>query len=193
MPEAHLDSDRIAAYAERRLPAAERSEVEAHLAACVECRREASDIAITFGRDRRRRRLLVALPLAAAALLAVFVVTPPLSDVGRSDLGGLRPGADSEAEGLPRVEALAPAPDGEIGRDMIRFVWRPVGADALYRLVVTDSTGQTVWEGRGSDTALVLPASVRFHPGSFYYWLVDVLLPDARMATTGPQRFRITP
>jgi hypothetical protein len=111
----------------------------------------------------------------------------PLPDAAR-----LRPGGDPTGrEGVASVEALLPGV--EATADSLRFVWRPVASDGLYLFVLTDTAGQTVWEGRTPDTTLVLPASVALQPGGRYLWLVDALLRDGRMASTGPREFRLPP
>jgi hypothetical protein len=191
MGERHLDTERIAAYAEGRLPAPERADVEAHLADCESCRHEASSVAILLRRDRRRRRLLVGGPVALAAVLTLAVFMRSGNSGLAPDPGGLRPGGDSTREGVTAVEALRPAPGAEVSPDSLRFAWRRVGGDALYLFVLTDQAGETIWESRTADSTLSLPPSVSLRRGELYIWLVDVLLRDGTMASTGPREFRL--
>src|SRR6059036_1669416 len=52
----HLTVEDVAAYADRGLAAAERARVEAHLAACAECRAEVVAVARLSRSFARRRR-----------------------------------------------------------------------------------------------------------------------------------------
>src|SRR2546427_7192239 len=79
----HLTVEDVAAYADRGLVAAERARVEAHLAACAECRAEAVAVAGLSRAFARRRRWAGMAPLAAAAVLVLFLAPwPRLRDHG---------------------------------------------------------------------------------------------------------------
>jgi anti-sigma factor RsiW len=187
----HLDSDQIAAYAECRLPSADRAQVEVHLADCRQCRQEAIAARRLLLGERRHRRTVVGVPiLALAATIAglYFIGAPPQD---RTPDNQLRPGG--VREGLATIPAWRPETDRPGGRDSLQFVWGADGAGALYRLTVTDEAGATLWNGATSDTVALLPDSVRLVPGARYHWFVDALLADGQRATTGLREFRVAP
>lgn len=190
MPE-HLDSDLVAAYAERRLNPEERSRVEAHTAECAQCRRELTDVAVELAAVRRRRRLFVTAPLATAALLALIFVNNRSAGPGRND-ELLRPGTGAGDAPLS-LPAHAPEAGAGVTRTGLRFVWGGRGPDALYDLTLADSSGLALWRARTSDTTLAVPDSVALAAGARYHWWVDVLLADGRVASTGNREFVIQP
>jgi hypothetical protein len=69
------------------------------------------------------------------------------------------------------------------------FVWRPVAPTALYRLRVTDESGDVVRVQSTADTLVIMRSDVGLASGTTYLWQVDALLTDDRAATTGIQRF----
>lgn len=187
----HPDGEQVAAYVERKLTSAEREELEAHLAECADCRREVAEVTLFLRRERsgRRRWLIPSLATAAAAALLLIVVRA--GDV--DDPGGTRFREFGEAEALPAIEAVSPAPEAVLPPGEESFTWRAAGADAFYRLTVATEEGGVVWREETADTSASLPADIRLAPGRTYYWFVDALLPDGREATTGVRRFRAAP
>lgn len=186
----HPGSEEIVAYLEGGLPPPERSSIEAHLAECRPCRREATEVGLFLrGRRRRRTRRVAATAAAAAiaAVVALVIVAPWKADDSVSTVLRTRPGAE---EGLPRIEALMPVQDEVVSVDSIRFGWRPVAADAFYRLTVMDDAGGPVWEATTPDTLLAPPSSAPLEAGRRYFWYVDAALPDGGEATTGVRGFR---
>jgi anti-sigma factor ChrR (cupin superfamily) len=190
MSNGHLDSDLVAAYAERRLDPQNRSVVEAHLAECADCRREVSEVTLDLARARRRRRLIQAVPLLAAVVVLAVLIRPG-SERDRQP-ATLRPGADPSF-GLPALAVRSPGPDAVVQREQLSFRWGGGGPDALYDLTIADSSGLAVWRVRTSDTTLALPDSVRLAVGLRYHWWVDGLLRDGRTAGTGVQQFVLRP
>jgi hypothetical protein len=191
MTETHLDPDLIAAYAERRLTPQEQAPVEAHLATCAECRREASAAALLVREERRRRGWLLSLPVVAvAAVLAMVVVLTPSTD--RPGRGGtLRPGDEAQREGVRTLAAFAPAEGSVVPRVNLRFTWQRDGPDALYHFTLADRSGLPRWQITTGDTSLAVPDTLALSPGERYLWYVDVLLPDAQKATTGVREFTL--
>lgn len=191
MTDTHLDSDIVAAYAERRLNAAERANAETHLAGCAQCRADLADVTGLVSSARRRKRLLTMAPVLAAAILAVVVVTRlPVDPVS---VQALRPGNDADRDRLNSLEALLPAPGATVPRHGLRFAWQSDGPDAVYEITVADSSGLALWNARTTDTSIALPDSVRLSPGGTVHWWVDVLLPDGRVASTGVRDFALLP
>jgi hypothetical protein len=187
----HLDSDVIAAFAERRLPEADRALAEVHLAECTDCRADLAEVAaLVSGRRTRRWRIVAPVAAAAAVLAIVLVNRAPAPSSGQL---AMRPGDTSGPEGLNSLQPIEPAPGSEPSRAALRFTWRADGVGALYDLTLADSTGLALWRTRITDTTLVLPDSVRLTPDSRYHWWVDVLLGDGRVATTGVRDFVLRP
>jgi hypothetical protein len=181
----HPDSGRLAAYAERRLPPEDRATIEAHLADCADCRRDATATSILLGAEKRSRFWRVAVPLAAAALVTVVILPrdePPPD--------AYRPGR--AREGVMAIQSWAPDERAAPG-DSLRFVWGPVGTSTLYRLTVTDDAGGITWTASVEDTAVTVPNDVRLEPGRRYHWYVDALLANGQRATTGLRDFQISP
>jgi len=185
----HLDSDQVAAYAGGRLNRDDRVAIESHLAECAACRREVADVQPLL-RGGRPRPLLIAAPLVAAAAAVLLIVFPGRRGNNPAlDSATLRPG--SESEGITTLRAWSPAASATVPQAGLRFVWGTDGADALYEITVTDSAGLPLWQTRTPDTTLTPPDTLRLVPGETFHWWVDVLLRDARMATTGVHEFTI--
>lgn len=189
----HLDATEVAAYVDRTLAAAEQARIEAHLADCELCRKEVVEVARVLGGRARRKRWMVIGPAAAAAAVAAFLLLgPSASERGVPGSPILRNGAPPD-EPAATVTVVAPAADGPVAPDGVVFVWRRVAHDAFYRLTLTDQGGDVLWTESTADTVLPLPPSVTLERNHFYLWYVDVLLPDARSATSGVQRFSTAP
>lgn len=186
----HLDARAIAAYLDRALGDAERQRVEAHLVACAECRDEVAEVAGVLASPRRSWRWVPLAGLAAAAVLTLMLVRP----------GPEQPGGGAVVRGPTSVDVRRPAVElvGPLVRDAtpaggLTFVWRAVGADAHYRLVVTDERGDTVWTATTADTAQRAPAGGPMRQGRTYFWYVDALLPDGRSAVSAVRELRLSP
>lgn len=188
----HLDSDLIAAYAERRLDRRAAARIETHVADCADCRRDLVGVAGQAAAARRRRRWLVVTPALTAAGLAIVVLSRGPGTGGLPPEQVMRP-ADPGAERRVALPAYLPGPGARVDPADLEFVWGRDGPDALFDLTVADSAGEIVWRGRTSDTVLTLPDSLRWVAGARYHWWVDVLLPDGRVATTGPREFVAQP
>lgn len=185
----HLSAEDVAAYLDRRLTAAARDRVEAHLAWCKPCRDEVVELVRLRRPEPRRRRWYILAPAAAAAA-ALIVVT-----LGRSRPAEA-PGGTTRAatlEGIERFDVVRPVPNSTVSADAREFVWRSVGANATYRITITDPSGGLVWSGTIQDTAVTPSGDIALRPGQGYFWYVDALLPDGRSANTGVKEFRTGP
>jgi anti-sigma factor RsiW len=183
--ETHIENGLLAAYVDRRLPAAEEARVEAHLAACDDCRLEVIEVRRLL--STRARRWPVIAALGAAAVLLLVLTRPGQHTSAPSPIrggGGPEPVAPTVLE--PAVGAVVPA-------NAVTFVWRGVEAPASYRLTLTDERGDVVWSVDTPDTNVATDSSVRFLHGRTYYWSVDVLMRDGRSTTTGFHSFRVAP
>jgi hypothetical protein len=101
--------------------------------------------------------------LAAAALLAVVLVTPEL----RQELGfdGHR-----GKSAVPELRLIAPR--GAIATlDLVR--WYALPGSERYRVRVFDQVGQIVWEGETTDTILRVPDLGDLQTDAPYYWRLE--------------------
>ena len=73
--EQHLDTEQIAAYLEQNIAPDELSRVEAHIAECERCRREALAATRILGMRARPRWLYVGAPLVAAVVASIWLVS----------------------------------------------------------------------------------------------------------------------
>jgi len=188
----HLDSDLVAGYAERRLDRSAAGRVEAHVADCADCRRDLAAVTGQVAGARRRHRLMVVTPGLVAASVALVVLSRGLGTGGPAPEQVMRPAAPG-AERRVALPAYLPGPGARVDPADLEFVWGRDGPDALFDLTVADSAGEVVWRARTSDTVLTPPDSLRWVAGARYHWWVDVLLPDGRVATTGPREFVAQP
>jgi hypothetical protein len=139
-----------------------------------------------------RRR---AVPLAAAAVIAGILLVGPSIGRERSDAPGERvrgPDAATRAEALLEIRVITPAADAIVESQALEFAWEAVEDGAVYRLTVTDESGEPLWSQETSGITLRLPAEVDLVPGRLYFWFVDVLLADGRTGSTGVVSFRLS-
>lgn len=159
----HLAVADIAAYADRRLAAAERARVEAHLAACAECRAEVVAVARLSRSLASRRRWAVVAPLAAAAVLVLLLAPwPRLRDQGPV----LR-----EPAVTTTVAPTVIAPRGGV-TNLPALTWSSVPLADRYQVTLYDRDGVVLWETQTADTAVVVPDTVRLVSGVPHYWKV---------------------
>jgi len=182
----------MAAYLGRAMPQAERVTLESHLAECRACRNEVTSARRVIARLQSRRRLIRALPIAAAASIAVLLLVPgrdadPTGDAMRT------PGGVDATAGRELIRVLAPVNGSTVAAGRIAFSWHPAGPGLRYSLTVTDAGGTALWKVETSDTTLLLPDGVRLAAGQTFFWLVDALAPDGRSLTTRTQRFSTPP
>jgi hypothetical protein len=187
----HLSSGEMAAYIDGRLSSEEEAEVQNHLAQCPTCRKEGTEVADLLEGRRKKRRVII-LPVGLAAAAAILLLFGPVARERGEDLGeALRgPGEAAVREGGPSIEMLEPAQGGELAADSIRFSWRAIAPEALYRVHLTDETGIVVWEEDTHDTSIPLPGDVELRPGGSYLWYLDALL-NAQSWTSAVRSFRI--
>jgi len=187
----HLSDEEMARYLDRSLSAAERGEVDGHLASCAECRAEVR-AAAQIVRDLGQRSLWIrGSALAAAAAAVALIVTNPFAQDETRD-PTLR-GPDTPLDvGDRQVTAVTPEDGASVQRSELTFVWRPLEADARYRFTLTNVLGEDIWSVDTVDTSLMVPADIELQQGENYLWYVDALLLDGRSVTTGTRRFELT-
>jgi hypothetical protein len=187
----HIEPEAIAAYLDRGLSAEERQAVERHLLVCGECRRDLAEAADLGSARRPRRWVMVGIPAAAAAVLALVIFGPLQSPgIRNPDRPTVR---GEQAEGTRSFAPVAPIDGAELAVDSIAFSWRSEGPGVHYLLTLTDENGDIVWSTGTADTSLSLPREVGLQPGQRYYWYADALLQGARSSTTGILEFRVRP
>jgi hypothetical protein len=205
----HLTHDELVRWRDAG-PAADRERVLTHMAACEACRKEyaamvrerspAEPAAVSqellargYAAYRAPRAaswwrsppLLVGLPLAAAAVLAVILL--PSARVPVLD----RP-ADVQVRGS-EIQLIAP-----VGRvaTATSFRWSSPVAAGRFRLAVRDEKGAVVYEATsGLEEAAAPPAlQASLRPGVRYSWTVDALDSTGEvLARSVPQTFTVTP
>lgn len=183
-PGTHITDLEIAAYLDRRLPPEQLERVEAHLAACPDCRDELLAARGLVRRVQRPRKLAAAAALAATA--AIVLLLPILAPRGTAT-----PQAQLRSAG-PQSPLIAYGPVGETGTRSPTFVWAAVPGAASYRLTVTREGGESVWSNNGTDTLRTLPDSVVLHQGASYWWVADALIGNGTTRSTGLRGFRIS-
>ena len=187
----HPSSEDIAAYLGDALVPEARAAVEEHLAGCRECRLEVTTARRLLRTSRRRKPLVWSIPLAAAAVLAIMLVSraPGPKSLGDEPLRSQQGSADATAT----IGILAPAEGDTIGPADVVFSWRAQAGAPLYHLSLTDASGRAVWTGETSDSTLTLPVTVALDRGRTYFWTVDALSADGRSLTTRNHRFVTRP
>lgn len=186
-----LTPDEVASFLDGRLSGQELARVEAYLADNPSARHEIIEAAriITTAPKRELKRSRGAYPLvalAAAAAIAIVLIQPRDALRGGATVPTERRGIADEPV---RIELVSPSDGEDVSESGRPFKWRSVEA-ATYRLVVSDSSGRTIYQASTSDTSLILPQSLK-KPGT-YYWSVDALATDGASATSGAHEFVVT-
>lgn len=179
----HVTNLEIAAYLDRALAQSDLDRVEAHLAACADCRENLLGARGIVRRVRRPRQ--IAITTAVAVTLAAVLLVPTwrgrAPETGQEQLRGAKLSA----------ALIAYGPLGSTASASPVFVWGRAAGAATYRLTVSRDGGESVWSESGTDTARVLPDSVRLRRGTSYRWVVDALLDDGTARSTGLREFQI--
>lgn len=187
--EGHPSAEDMAAYVDGRIVGPDRERVEAHAAACPECRREIAEVTAMLARTRRRKSWQILAPAAAAAVIALLVLGPHAVKTGPDSLPRFR-GPDSGAGAGPaEIHVASPPDEGVVGSDGLRFVWRSGAPGTSYQLTLTDVEGDVIWTVGTTDTVAALPDTMELKPASTYHWYVDALLEHGRFATSGVHSF----
>lgn len=161
----HLSVEDVASHLDGVLPPTELTRVDQHLANCEECRAELIALSRLLRTRPHRRRWLVPVGLTAAAVAALVIIGPRLSEP---------PPVPTYRE--PAVSVTpAPIPIAPRGATAapIRLIWTRVAHAERYRLTVFDSTGSVIWESQTTDTSVALPGTTRLQPRVAYFWEVE--------------------
>jgi len=163
IPAEHLEAGEVAAFLHHALSAQARKRVEAHLDECARCRAELVQVARLIRTAPSRRRYVLPMSLAAAAVL-VLLLTPSVHIPGRPEYR--EPAITTTA---------APAtisPLGEVGAAR-ELIWSAVPRAGRYRVMLMDDGGTLLWRIETSDTTAAIPDSVRLRTGAQYFWKVE--------------------
>lgn len=192
-----LDDDTVAALAEGALDAEARAAVLSHLAACARCRGTVASVARGLadpdvarevraaeatGPGRLLRLVRIALPLAAAATVAVLVWPPGMNET-----------APPAHRAPPITAAPAPAPTVPVGAvaDARALRWDAVPGADRYRVMLFDAQGSVLYETELAGTSQVLPDTVVLVPGRTYFWRVEARAGFDRWASSALIEFVI--
>jgi hypothetical protein len=185
----HLTTTQIAAFIDHSLPPADRVKAELHLAGCDRCREElaaCAQLAASVPSTTRRHIPWRFVGVAAAAVLVALAVRPT---VNRDERGSSRE-RTSSAE-ANRIATFRPAPDADVRRPALQFVWRADEHSTGYRVIVTTDKGAPVWTSDVDSTRVSPPDSVILGVGSRYFWRVETLHVDGSTAQSPTTAFRI--
>src|SRR5260370_10439144 len=153
----HLTVEDVAAYVDRGLLADQRARVEAHLAACAQCRAEVVTVGRLARSLRMRRRWVATAPLAAAAAVLVLVLAPWHGQRDQHTPLLREPAITTTAAPTPIVPLGAVAALPPPTRTSVPHAGR-------YRVTVFDTNGSLVWETQTPDTVALVPATITLRP-----------------------------
>ena len=161
----HLEPGEVAAYVDGAVEGPARRAIESHLAECVQCRSEVTEVGGVMRSIPRARSARLWVPaVAAAAAVVVWWIAPPVnpapSDVNHRDVAVTSTAAPRPHSG--RSASAAPM-----------ATWSPVPSADRYRVRVFDAAGTVLWERETVDTIAIVPDSVRLQAGTRYYWKVE--------------------
>ena len=189
-----LDDDTMAALASGTLDPGTRLLAIAHAADCGYCRggvaavaRALADLEVrreveVLDRGFRQRRFSrIAIPLAAAATLALAVAVSRWTAVA-----GHRAPTISGAEAPVQVQPAGPV------TEVRRLQWTSVGRADRYRVTLFDIGGQVVYEAQLTDTIATLPDAVVLGRGERYLWKVEARTGFDRWVTSKLVEFSMT-
>lgn len=185
-PGDHPPAGGLAAYVDGVATDEERRRIEAHLSGCPSCR---EDLVVVREAVRSKpSRLPWVAGAAAAAVIALLFLTPAMLDDGTAPT--LR---GPQAGGPNSIEVVSPVEGTPTRAEDLRFVWRPAGPDAQYRLTVTTAAGDAVATITTADTIVTSLDGAELAPDTEYYWWVEGLRADRETVETGLRSFRTAP
>ncbi len=163
--EPHLGADALARYLDGTAADQERAAIEAHLADCLACQEELAAVhAVVRTAPSTRPAWRLAIPLAAAAAVALLILAPQLAH--RVGVPQHRAPAAVEGQG---PSLLAPV-GGTRGAGPL--TWSRVNGADRYRVTLFDAEGSPLLQESTADTTLALPAGV-LGVGVRYHWKVE--------------------
>ena len=183
----HLEPHEVANYVHGDIEGEARAFIDAHLAACAECRVEIADVSriVRTAPAARGVARRIWIPAVAAAALALLWVAPQ----ARREHG------EPQHRDVPvtMVATEAPRPVAPIGTvDSVRvLVWSSVPYANNYRVRLFDADATVLWEREASDTVVPIPDSIALRTQLLYYWRVEAHTGFDRWAASDLVEFRI--
>ena len=164
--EQHLEPAEVAAYVDGTLADDMRSDLEAHLVTCTDCRGEVVEVSrIARALPGRAMHRHVWIPTAAAAAAVILLIAWPRTIREPEQL------AHREAPVTATVSPRALVPIGVVD-SATTITWSSVPHADRYHVGVYDASGSVIWERETSDTTANLPDSVGLSPRRSYHWQV---------------------
>ena len=159
------------------------------MADCADCR---ADLVATRPllekaslRMHRGRSMRGAAWLAAAAVIAIGFL-PVLQHAFGSR--GNPPQVRATQTTRATIEILSPR-TAPVDAESVVFAWRPVAGASTYRLTLTDSSGEPLFNGSTAETTFTAAGRAKLHRGSSYLWYVDALTSEGRTVSSGIRSF----
>ena len=187
-----LTPDEVSAFLDGKLDGAELARVENHLAENPGARQEvikASRILASAPKHEVRRwpRSYALIGLAAAAAIAVVIIRPTDNPTRAGvAVSTERRGLGDESD---KIELLSPSNAEQITPGREHLVWESING-STYRVVISDASGNKVFEATTRDTSLALPESIR--ASGTYYWKVDGQAADGTSVPSDVKEFVIS-
>lgn len=185
----HVAPEEIAAYVDRAVTSEARARIQAHLAACHECRAEVMDVSRmshTLSGSRGVRHTVIPAAAAAAAAAAVAAAAVVLMLVWPRDVRELEM---REAPITTTISPRALAPVGAVDSVPL-LVWSAVPSADRYQVRLFDTEGTLIWDRETMDTTAVVPAR-QLRPGLSYFWKVEAQTGFGRSVSTELTEFTI--
>jgi hypothetical protein len=94
--------------------------------------------------------------------------------------------------GASALELQADGPTGsQLTRDSIRFCWKPLGEQWLYRVRLIDDDGIVLFEAQTRDSVFEMPPAFQLQPNAPYLWHVLATGPNGKSAEAAGQFRRL--
>lgn len=206
------DENRIAGYVDGGLGAAERQELEHHLADCGHCLMLVGLVSRERDASASDRQVLVRAPAPVtkaperrwrlaprwAAAAALVVAVPLLIQLGRSPDAGLegqgRPAPTATRSFVPQayaLQVLVPRAGSAVDQQRVKIRWTEVAGSLYYDVRIVTDDGAVVVRERVNGTSWEMPAQVHLQPGGEYFVHVDAYPPGDKAVSSDHVPFRV--
>jgi hypothetical protein len=191
MDDSELSPADIAAFLDGTLVGEDRKRVEEHLSADPAARQElikTSRIIASMpaARQKSSHRWIAPLGALAIAAAALLMIRPAMTSQSERLSTDRRP----PQEPADHIELIHPATGGEIAQNEMTFVWRPHDG-ASYRFVISDESGQVLFDRSTSDTIVVVPFENLRNTTGKLYWAVDALVENGSTLSSRLSEFEV--
>ncbi len=209
------DESLLAAWADGRVAAARRGELEGHVAGCAWCCGQlgflsrANDLdtlpavpahLLAAARGERapffgRLRPATLVAAGAGLVLALLVASPwgrpgfPGEPVATEDVRGVR--STIAADGVPRI--LRPSEGESLHRTALELRWAETPEALFYSVELVEADGDVAWEARAECARLAIPPAAPLVPGRLYFARVLAHLRSGATVPSPAVGFRLEP